>query len=62
MFVFLFCFVSQLARNFYNKGNPLRSFDHVCTKDNSTCEGPVDYVKTVSDRSRLSSAGYNNIA
>ena len=58
-----FCKVSSLlVQNLHDDGDPLQLLDNVGTRDYfSFVEVPVDYVKTIIEKMKSSSAGYDNI-
>ena len=54
---------SLLAQYFYDDGNPLQLLDTIGTIDDSNfVEVPVDFVKTCIEKTKSSSAGFDNIS
>ena len=54
---------SLLAQNFHDDGDPLQILDNIGTIDDfKFVEVPEDYVKTIVEKMRSSSAGYDNIS
>ena len=53
---------SLLAQNFHDDGDPSQLLDNIGTIDDfNFFEFPVDYVKTIIEKMKSSSAGYDNI-